>query len=94
MYRPVHVEGDVEHIFDLPRVPKLYEERQNYLDQLRRELPSHVQIIKQIKCEGEDHLRRYYNDVLSNGGEGVVLCKPKSVYQSGRVDTMYKVKVR
>jgi len=80
------------HIFDIPRVSKWYEERQELLKQLKSELPSHVQIVPQKQCKGESHLKQYFQEIIDKGGEGVVLCKPKSMYQSGRSENCYKLK--
>jgi DNA ligase-1 len=39
-----------------------------------------IEIVKQVKCEGQDHLKTFLDDILKRGGEGVVLRKPNAVY--------------
>lgn len=44
-------------------------------------------------CVSKQHLKIFTKFILNNGGEGTVIRQPKSFYQRGKTNTMYKVKV-
>ena len=67
-----------------------FEERHAALCAL--ELPGHVELVEQIKCASESHLRAFEADVLANGGEGVMLREPASDYVHFRTYSLRKVK--
>lgn len=78
-------------VFDAPGKDLPYEERISFLKSLT--LPQHVNVVEPIKCEGPDHLKGYLSQVLSSGGEGVMLRQPNSLYTSGRSKSLQRVKV-
>lgn len=47
---------------------------------------------EQITVESEDHLKKYYEDMLANGAEGVMIKRPDCGYEDKRSDNMLKVK--
>jgi DNA ligase-1 len=82
-------------VFDAPDIPnKPFEERIDYLNNLKAkgELPSFVNVVETVKCDGKEHLKEFLNKVLSKGGEGVVLREPQTHYKAGRSDSLRKYK--
>ena len=47
---------------------------------------------KQTTVKSEEHLDEMYKSVLQNGGEGIMLKNPDSMYEGGRSTNMLKVK--
>lgn len=54
--------------------------------------PPFLQVISHSKCTGEKHLMETLDKILENGGEGVMLREPGSMYAAGRSSTLLKVK--
>ena len=44
-------------------------------------------------CQGTNHLEKFFQDVIDQGGEGIILRDPKSSYQAGRSHGYLKHKV-
>ena len=42
-------------------------------------------------CDGTDHLMKTLNEIVSKGGEGIILKLSKSSYESGTTSSMLKV---
>jgi DNA ligase-1 len=55
-------------------------------------LPGHCEVIEQIKCNSTEHLLEFKEFILSLGGEGVMLKRPKSLYRHTRSRDLLKVK--
>lgn len=55
-------------------------------------LNSRLKIIPQIPIINEKHLQDYYQKVLSQGGEGLVVRLESAIYESGRSDNALKLK--
>lgn len=53
----------------------------------------HIEIANKFECQGEEHLERFFQDILDQGGEGVILRDPTSAYQAGRSSGFLKHKV-
>ena len=53
---------------------------------------SPIVFTEQVKIKSLKHLEEIYKDVLSNGGEGVMIKDPKSYYEDKRSDYMLKYK--
>lgn len=66
------------------------EKRMNILDNIK--LPEHCQVVRQVLCEGNDHLDEFESQVLGAGGEGVMIRRPKSLYDHRRSPDLLKVK--
>ena len=82
-------------VFDAPDIgDKPFEERIQYLNELKKEgkLPSFVNIVETVKCEGKQHLKEYFSSIVAKGGEGVMLRDPQSLYKPGRSENMRKYK--
>lgn len=46
-----------------------------------------------MECKSRSELQNAVKMILSNGGEGVILQKRKSIYESGRSTSLLKIKV-
>jgi DNA ligase-1 len=80
--------------FDIPE-PRagLVEERWDALQKLVSHINKpHLQFVPQTMCKGREHLTTLLDLVISQGGEGLMLRKPKSRYENRRSDTLLKVK--
>jgi DNA ligase-1 len=78
-------------VFDTPNTEEPYEKRMDILK--KTQLPGHIKVIEAIKCTGQQHLDEYFQSIIQNGGEGVMLRQPNSRYISGRSSAMQRVKV-
>jgi len=84
---------DVKYcIFDLPKSKNPYEERLAFMRQLKNGLSRNIKIVDSIKCTGLQHLQDMYKQVISSGGEGLVLRRPNSNYEVGRSSSFLKLK--
>jgi len=82
------------YLFDLPSSNAPYEQRLNQLEQLKKSLPHHIQIIESIECSGRKHLDGHLDSILEQGGEGIMAREPGSRYNGGMsTSTLLKVKV-
>jgi DNA ligase-1 len=78
-------------IFDLPNVEGRFEVRIETLKQI--ELPLQVIPVEFTKCEGNEHLKQYLDQVVALGGEGLMAHRPDADYIVGRNSSILKVKV-
>jgi ATP dependent DNA ligase domain len=46
-----------------------------------------------LLCTGKKQLNQMVQNIINDGGEGVILRKPKSIYENGRSSTLIKLKV-
>lgn len=82
-------------VFDLPLSTAPFEERQKALKTLLENNPaSHIQWVKQTKLESLPAIEKALDNIVQQGGEGLMLRTPKSIYQSGRSDHLLKLKIR
>jgi len=44
-------------------------------------------------CKDSNHLERFLQDIIDNGGEGIILRDPRSPFESGRSNAYLKHKV-
>ena len=93
-------------IIDNPLLNEIYESRISSISNLisnfynnnnnnnnNNEMKRYCDVIEIIECKGYEHLHKYLSIIISNGGEGIMLRKNKSMYESGRSSTLLKVKV-
>jgi DNA ligase-1 len=76
-------------VFDLVS-DEPFEKRMELLEQLK--LPDFVKITKQKLVKSEEHINKFYNKVISLGGEGLMIRAPKIGYIHRRTWLMYKLK--
>jgi DNA ligase-1 len=79
-------------VFDMVVSNIDYETRIEELKKLK--LPSHTVLIDIKRALGNNHLMEYLNEIVSDGGEGIVVTKPQSFYVPERTRTRMKVKVK
>jgi DNA ligase-1 len=84
---------DVKYVvFDAPNQGGTFEERTAFCAQLLGDDIPYAEWHPQIVCDGFDHLRAELARVESLGGEGLMLRRPKSMYEPGRSSSLLKVK--
>jgi DNA ligase-1 len=80
-------------IFDLVGCKKPIEDRMKEMEEMKSKLPSHIEVLKRIECTGNDELIELLKEIIENGGEGLMVNKPQSIYIGERTRTILKVKV-
>jgi len=78
-------------VFDAPSQEGAFEDRHASLIKVDAMAP-YVRRVEQVLCEGVDHLRKELGRVEAEGGEGLMLREPGSLYVDGRSTTLLKVK--
>lgn len=80
-------------VFDMP-VPKLsFDERLEQLTQLISvRAPTHLQLVKQYKVRDQHALMRDLENMVAQGGEGLMLHRGGSLYRAGRSEDLLKLK--
>jgi len=81
-------------LFDIPmREAGPFEERYEVLQHLAKlGLGSQVKVLTQTKCTGLAMLEQTMDYIVENGGEGLMLRKPGSLYEHRRSSTLLKYK--
>jgi DNA ligase 1 len=80
-------------IFDAPNRKEPFEARVAFVtDFVSKRKPAYAQAVEHIPCKGTAHLRQELARVEELGGEGLMLRKPKSLYEIGRSHSLLKVK--
>lgn len=77
-------------VFDAPDHPGSFESRYQFLQRL---IPaSTVAVLNQTRCEDNDHLAEWRDGIWRDGGEGIMLREPGSLYVGARSDTLLRIK--
>jgi len=80
-------------VFDVPAIDGPFEERYFHLGRaLSGSRTEFAYVLTQVRCKGVDQLRQQLKEVVDNGGEGLMLRQPRSLYEAGRSPTLLKVK--
>ena len=80
-------------VFDAPKMEKGFEKRLEFVAEcLKENQPLYAQAHEHQVCRGIDHLRSELARLEALGGEGLMMRKAGSKYQSGRSTTLLKVK--
>lgn len=80
-------------VFDVPNAQGDLFERLAVLEKYLAKNPTpHIEIIKQIPIQNHAHLQQFYQSILRQGGEGVVVRDPKASYIHGRSAQILKIK--
>ena len=80
-------------VFDLPSSPAPFDERLERLREVFEAVESpHIALVEQFRVTDKDALLAKLNEVVSGGGEGLMLHKGSSIYTGGRTDDLLKVK--
>ena len=82
-------------VFDLPHSREPFESRQQSLKLLlEKNTASHVQWVKQTKLESLVAIEKTLASIVDQGGEGLMLRTPGSLYETGRSEHLLKLKIR
>lgn len=80
-------------VFDLPASKENFDQR---LIQLKGIIPTidqpHIQLIEQVKHYNHEALMQQLDEIISAGGEGLMLHRGSSLYKSSRSDDLLKLK--
>lgn len=79
------------YIFDVVDYKKSWKERQEKLKKKIVETEQ-IHILQWHEINSLSHLKKCFERVCKNNGEGVVIIDPNSMYKDGHVDCMYKWK--
>lgn len=83
------------HVFDLPQSDAPFELRQKLLKHLIAiSRNPYLHWVTQTKLESVSAIEKLLDDVVSKGGEGLMLRTPGSLYETGRSDHLLKAKKR
>jgi DNA ligase-1 len=77
-------------VFDVPEVGLPVEAAHSRLTALR--LPDHAAVVQFSRVESYGTAIAMMNRIVAQGGEGIMLRKPRSVYTAGRVNHLLKLK--
>jgi DNA ligase-1 len=79
-------------IYDMPDSTTPFEYRMDRLEIALRDHPPYATLLRQARCDGQNHLAEYLSATIAKGGEGIMLRKPGSLYEPKRSHTLLKVK--
>ena len=83
-------------VFEVPAQKGGLHERlsmlQTYLKSVSNSLIS-IKIVQQLKIKNTTHLNDFLQQIVSQGGEGIVLRNPVEEFQTGRLNSALKLKV-
>ena len=80
-------------LFDMPKNPKIFEKRLLDMKNLVKNLDlENLKVIEQFEVKNHKDLQRKLNEIIKNGGEGLMLHKKNSFYQAIRNDDLLKFK--
>ncbi|HIG28191.1 MAG TPA: DNA ligase [Verrucomicrobiales bacterium] len=79
-------------VFDVPNVKGTFEHRLKIIIQTLPINSGFAIPVPQYRCKGTDHLISNLNRIVKTGGEGLMIRKPESEYETHRSPTLLKVK--
>ena len=80
-------------LFELPEHPGTFTRRVCKMVKLTETLKiSWLHLILQIRLNSEDALLKMLDEIVTKGGEGLMLHRANSFYHSGRSDNLLKLK--
>ena len=80
-------------VFDLPTHTQIFDERLKQLYSIINKIGApHIQLVEQYKLTSHEQLMNKLDDVVMQGGEGLMLHLGSSLYKSGRTSDLLKVK--
>lgn len=81
------------YVFDLPEMSGNLLKRLQVLKNFLEKTPcKFIEIIEQKPAISHQNVRNFFNKIIKNGGEGVVVRDLNAAYQSGRSDKILKLK--
>ena len=69
-------------VFDAPEHGGVFRDRLEFV--LSLPLPDHCRRVPHARCKGTEHMIEFADNIVSQGGEGVVVRNPRAIYQPGR----------
>jgi DNA ligase-1 len=79
--------------FDIVNMIEVFEDRMELLSELITPLNSkHAECCTFKRVESKDNLDKFHDEIVSNGGEGVMLREPESFYENKRSMCLLKYK--
>lgn len=89
--------GFTERIKDLQKIVKITKEKWNTITKKNMEYPFNnlkcpISFTEQKKITSHKMMDKFYEDIISNGGEGIMIKHPNSSYMNGRSSYMLKYK--
>lgn len=86
---------DVKYmLFDLPGHNGTFDTRLDELKMIVRQVDQPwIQLIRQQKISSVDRLTKHLDEIVSGGGEGLMLHRSASLYQQGRSSDLLKLKL-
>jgi len=80
-------------VFDLPQSSAIFSKRLNTINQLIKQADSsYLMMIKQIRLSNESQLLQQLDQVIAQGGEGLMLHRATALYQAKRSNDLMKLK--
>lgn len=79
-------------VFDAPKVVGGFEERLEFVRKILPRSTRHVKRVPLVLCRGVEHLLARRDRIVEEGGEGLMIRRPDSLYESGYSSTLLKVK--
>ncbi len=80
-------------VFDLPGSDDTFDERLKQLEQIIGSInAAHIQLIQQHKISSHEALMNKLDEIVQQGGEGLMLHRGSSKYINGRTDDLLKLK--
>ena len=77
-------------VFDAPMIKKSFKKRLEILQS--RKFAPFIEILPQTICKSQSHLDSLAVDIISQGGEGLMIKDPSSRYEHKRSDKLLKIK--
>ncbi|WP_456479164.1 DNA ligase [Nautilia sp.] len=78
------------YIFDVPNAKGNLFERLATLKSFENDV---IKTIPHIKIKSKEHLKKFFDEVIKNGGEGVVIRDPDTAYERKRSNKILKLKL-
>ena len=80
-------------VFDLPKFDGNLSDKMAYLEEfLSLNSSNFIKVVKQTYIQNNSHAFAFLDEVVSKGGEGIVVRDPNASYISGRSDKILKLK--
>ena len=80
-------------VFDLSKFDGNLSDKMAYLEEFLSLNPSSfIKVVKQTYIQNNSHAFAFLDEVVSKGGEGIVVRDPNASYISGRSDKILKLK--
>ncbi len=81
------------NIFEVPNAKgDFFARLQKAKDWFETHPNKNVKFIAQINFENSSQMQNYFDDIIENGGEGIILKNPNANYEGGRSDKVLKLK--